>query len=363
MLLELTPTQLLYVLTHDDAFKEKINEAVELITDSASASNTSKTDSPGRGTFDVEEEDGEEQLDNSPLFFQPGKPGYYSPRIGKNSPERLNCMRNVGRVVGLCLLQNELCPLAFNRHVTKYLLGKKISWHDLAFFDPILYESLRHLIEDAKRADANEIFSSLDLTYCIQLRAEEGGSSVELIKGGSQIEVAPENILDYVRRYAEYRMITNSQRALQAMRRGLLDVIPATHLEGLTAEDLRLLLNGAGDINVQQLMTYTFFSDETGGEGQDKLTKFKKWFWSVVENMTPKQKQDLLYFWTSSPAMPASAEGFQPMPSVTVKPANDHQLPTANTCISRLYVPLYSSKTILRSKFLLAIKTKVFGFV
>ena len=33
MLLELTPTQLIYVLTHDDAFKEKINEAVELITD------------------------------------------------------------------------------------------------------------------------------------------------------------------------------------------------------------------------------------------------------------------------------------------------------------------------------------------
>ena len=50
------------------------------------------------------------------------------------------------------------------------------------------------------------------------------------------------------------------------MRRGLLDVIPSTHLEGLTAEDLRLLLNGAGDINVQQLMTYTFFSDETGGK-------------------------------------------------------------------------------------------------
>ena len=70
-----------------------------------------------------------------------------------------------------------------------------------------------------------------------------------------------------------------------------------------------------------------------------------------------------LYFWTSSPAMPASAEGFQPMPSVTVKPANDHQLPTANTCISRLYLPIYSSKTILRNKLLMAIKTKVFGFV
>lgn len=52
---------------------------------------------------------------------------------------------------------------------------------------------------------------------------------------------------------------------IQAMRRGLLDVVPPAHLEGLTAEDFRLLLNGAGDISVQQLMSYTFFSDETGG--------------------------------------------------------------------------------------------------
>ena len=30
------------------------------------------------------------------------------------------------------------------------------------------------------------------------------------------------------------------------------------------------------------------------GEGQEKLSKFKKWFWSMVENMTSKQKQDLV---------------------------------------------------------------------
>ena len=29
--------------------------------------------------------------------------------------------------------------------------------------------------------------------------------------------------------------------------------------------------------------------------------------------------QDLVYFWTGSPALPASEEGFQPMPSVTIR--------------------------------------------
>lgn len=51
------------------------------------------------------------------------------------------------------------------------------------------------------------------------------------------------------------------------------------------------------------------------------------------------------------------------MPSITIRPPDDQHLPTANTCISRLYVPLYSSKQILKQKLLLAIKTKNFGFV
>ena len=38
---------------------------------------------------------------------------------GRATPERLNAFRNVGRLMGLCLLQNELCPLFLNRHVIK----------------------------------------------------------------------------------------------------------------------------------------------------------------------------------------------------------------------------------------------------
>ena len=138
--------------------------------------------------------------------------------------------------------------------------------------------------------------------------------------------------------------------------------------------------------------------------------------------MSPLEKQDLVFFWTGSPALPglftfcfnflhcsilfnfkvkpakddggetlkkrlqkkktqrgqrflftifssfvyffsASEDGFQPMPSVTIRPADDNHLPSANTCISRLYVPLYSSKAVLKSKLLMAIKTKNFGFV
>lgn len=32
-----------------------------------------------------------------PLFYQPGKQGYYAPILGSASPTRLNAFRNVGR--------------------------------------------------------------------------------------------------------------------------------------------------------------------------------------------------------------------------------------------------------------------------
>jgi E3 ubiquitin-protein ligase EDD1 len=144
---------------------------------------------------------------------------------------------------------------------------------------------------------------------------------------------------------------------------GVFDVLPET------AEDLRLLLNEDGDINVSVLSKYTSFNDESN-ENAEKLQRFKRWLWQVVERMTNLERQDLvrfhliynficfinflslqqIYFLTGSPALPASEEGFQPMPTVTIRPADNAHLPTANTCISRLYIPLYSSKAVLKNK-------------
>ncbi|GBL96595.1 E3 ubiquitin-protein ligase UBR5 [Araneus ventricosus] len=371
MLLELSAAQLLMLLASDDALRQKVDEATDIIMSHRSEPNSDslldldvfslgKRSRSGSTTRRSDEED-EDLDDNCPLFYQPGKRGFYSPRQGKCTPERMNAFRNVGRVIGLCLLQNELCPIYLNRHVIKYIIGKRIGWHDLAFFDPVLYESLRQVVVDAEAKEGN-VFSSLDLTFCIDLSIEEGGGNVELVPGGRDIEVNAQNVYDYIRRYAEYRMIRSQEKALDALRSGVYDVLPSSAFDGLTAEDFRLLLNGVGEINVQTLISYTSFNDESA-EGADRLLRFKRWFWSIVEKMSNFEKQDLVYFWTGSAALPASEEGFQPMPSITIRPADDHFFPTANTCISRLYIPLYSSKTILRSKLLLAIKTKNFGFV
>jgi hypothetical protein len=77
----------------------------------------------------------------------------------------------------MCLLQNEVCPLFFSRHVLKYVLGCKIGWHDLAFFDPVMNESLRQLVLDADNKDATLMFTALDLTFCVEIGLEEVSST------------------------------------------------------------------------------------------------------------------------------------------------------------------------------------------
>lgn len=77
------------------------------------------------------------------------------------------------------------------------------------------------------------------------------------------------------------------------MRQGVLDVLPEGALDGLTAEDLRLLLNGVGDINVAVLISYTSFTDESGQPG-DRLARFKRWLWAIVDKMTHLERQDLV---------------------------------------------------------------------
>lgn len=104
----------------------------------------------------------------------------------------------------------------------------------------------------------------------------------------------------------------------------MFDVLPANALDGLTAEDLRLLLNGIWDVDVDLLASYTTFLDESncgaaaaegssGEQGEnstenqpsittgsavasasDRVSRLKRWFWHVVRSMDSRQRQDLV---------------------------------------------------------------------
>ena len=104
--------------------------------------------------------------------------------------------------------------------LSQFILGRAIRFHDLAFFDPVIYESLRQLVVDAEKpgVESGSALQALDLTFSIDLSVEEGGGSVELVAAGRDTEVNNVNIYQYVRKYAEYRMVTSQEKALKKVK-------------------------------------------------------------------------------------------------------------------------------------------------
>lgn len=138
MLLDLPPTQWIMLVSSDETLRQRANEAMALITfrhRMDRESNTSSSSAPPLPTVSLNitssatlniisteppQESSSQQAqtsqpgsskklnpivvlsdcqidDNAPLFYQPGKPNFYSPRQGYPSFERINAFRNVGR--------------------------------------------------------------------------------------------------------------------------------------------------------------------------------------------------------------------------------------------------------------------------
>ncbi|VDN87922.1 unnamed protein product, partial [Brugia pahangi] len=149
---------------------------------------------------------------------------------------------------------------------------------------------------------------------------------MELKPGGANIAVTHENVVEYIYLFVEARMLGNHLKCLEAIKQGVYDAIPLGSLANMTAEDLRLLLCGTQEISMALMQSYTTFTDESSAS-PELLQKFKGWFWSICNKLNNQEKQDLIFFWTGSPTLPPSEDGFQPMPTVLVRPADDH-LPT-----------------------------------
>lgn len=76
------------------------------------------------------------------------------------------------RMIGICLIQLEIFPLHLCRHVLKFILGRPINWFDLAFYDPVLFESMRTLVFNEGPTRPEQI-NSLYLTFEVTVPEQE----------------------------------------------------------------------------------------------------------------------------------------------------------------------------------------------
>jgi len=262
------------------------------------------------------------------------------------SPSLLRRFEFLGKLIGTAVRHGLLLGLDLPQMFWRKLVGLPITRKHLEEVDVAFVRDLRTL-ETATEETFKDLIGT-DRRFQVVL------SDGTVVGGEDAPFVTMENARDYVQ-FAMRVRLQESDVQMEALRRGLAAVIPVEHLPLFTAEELETMVGGRRELDVSLLKSVTEY--EGGIQPSDPHVQ---WFWEVLEEMSPEDRTAFLKFVWARSRMPSRAEmttGFhlqQPSGGAAERP--DEFLPSAQTCFFSLALPRYSSKELLKTKFLKAIE-------
>lgn len=196
----------------------------------------------------------------------------------------------------------------------------------------------------------------LCLTFSVTDASMGGNKEVELIPGGSNMDVTSKNKHRYINLTAKYYLHDRLRVQSGAFFAGLLQVVHPDMLAIFCAPELQVVISGAqAGIDLDDLRRNSRY---LGGYTGLEPTVVR--FWKIVENMSSEDKALLIKFVTACERPPSL--GFSnlspPFSIQRVAISDDSRLPTASTCFNVLKLPTYSSKQVMEQKLLAAIRSK-----
>ena len=142
------------------------------------------------------------------------------------------------------------------------------------------------------------------------------------------------------------------RRMLNSFVDGMSNVLPLEILTLLSGEELRVIICGNPDVDVDLLKRVVEY--EGYKESDDVIT----FFWESLREMTADERKLFLQFVWARSRLPNKESDFE-APFKIMKgseKSSDETLPSASTCFFSLTLPCYSSKEILQRKLLYAIE-------
>lgn len=142
------------------------------------------------------------------------------------------------------------------------------------------------------------------------------------------------------------------QRMLNSFVEGLSNVIPVEILTILTGEELRDIICGNPDIDVDLLKRVVEYE---GFEATDSVVEY---FWETLREFTNDERKKFLQFVWARNRLPMKESDFEAPFKIqrdSSEQNKDKALPSASTCFFSLSLPQYSNKEILKEKLLFAI--------
>ncbi|XP_072390654.1 ubiquitin-protein ligase E3A [Diabrotica undecimpunctata] len=262
----------------------------------------------------------------------------------------------IGIVLGLAIYNNVILAVNFPMVLYRKLMGKRGSFEDLQDWNPVVYNSLKQLLE-YDEPNVEEVFMQ---TFSISYQDVFGCTiNYDLKENGEKISVTQENKYEFVDLYANFLLNKSVEKQFSAFYKGFQMVVDESPLELLfRPEEIELLICGSKNFDFDELENSTEYDGGYTNESQ-----IIKDFWSVVHALSLEDKRKLLQFTTGSDRVPIG--GLSRLKLVVAKNGPDSdRLPTAHTCFNVLLLPEYSSKEKLKDRLVKAINySKGFGML
>lgn len=256
----------------------------------------------------------------------------------------------MGQMIGIALRCDIPMEMRWPRLVWKRMVGLPVTVEDLRAVDQNLFQ----MLDDIRAATDETLFKNTFSDVFFAVHTFDGQEQIELIPGGAEIQVDFARRLEYVDKVIAFKL-TEGASQMNEMIIGLATIIPTQELCWFSPDELERKVCGAPCVDIGVLKSNVVY------DGIAETEEVVKWLWEVLTEMDMEQRALFLQFVWARSRLPLLPSGMimkfkiQGAPdSVNVKP--DDHLPLAHTCFFSISLPNYSSKAILQSKLLYAIK-------
>jgi hypothetical protein len=256
--------------------------------------------------------------------------------------QHLQYFHFLGILLAKAIYDRQLVDLPLCKAVYKYILGRPATLQDLEQMDPLYHRSIVWMLK-------NDITDVIVENFTVTVENFGQMQEIELIPGGSQIQVTNDNKGRYVQAILDWKTSGSVLKQLKAIREGFQTVLPINDIKDFTEDEINLLLNGKQTFSVEELRQATRY---TGGYSTTSVTI--NIFWSVLESFGQEKRGELLQFTTGTTKAPL--DGFDPCFTITLasSEAGTQALPTSHTCFNQLVRPAYETEKEMEKKLLYA---------
>ncbi|KAG0269952.1 Ubiquitin-protein ligase E3B, partial [Linnemannia exigua] len=215
---------------------------------------------------------------------------YPSPTSQYTHPHNsLELFRLFGKMLGKAMYEGLLIEVKFANFFLSKILGRTVFLDEMRSFDEEVFKNLMFL----KKYEGD--VEDLGLTFSLDEDIFGTHRSVELMRGGRDVEVTKDNRINYIFQVSDYRLNKQIQDQSRAFIDGFRSIIPLPWISIFSPQELHRVMAGDDiDFDVQDLRSYTEY--QNGYFDQHPVIRN---LWAVLNEFSSEEKRAFLKFVTS----------------------------------------------------------------